>query len=121
RDPRSQQLHEARTLEDLRRAHAADALKRREVFIRLDDVELSTRLVELYRSARSALQEGGANTLFLALGFLAWTRQEKPDVRLKAPLILVPVRLDRKSARSGFTLQAHEDEARFNPTLVEML
>lgn len=121
RDPRSQQLHEARSLEDLRLAHAADALQRREVFIRLEAAELDGRLVELYRGARNALQEGGVNTLFVALGFLVWTRPDKPETRLKAPLILLPATLDRKSARAGFTLQLHEDEPRFNPTLVEML
>lgn len=121
RDPRSQQLHEARTLEDLRRAHAADALRRKEVFVRLDERELDLRLVELFRGARTAMQEGGANTLFIALGFLVWSRADRPEVRLKAPLILMPVTLERKSARSGFTVLAHEDESRFNPTLVEML
>lgn len=121
RDPRSQELHESRSLEDLRKAHAADALKRREVFIRLEEQELDGRLVDLYRGARNALQEGGANTLFLALGFLVWTRPDKPDHRVKAPLILLPVTLDRKSARSGFSIRAHDDEPRFNPTLVEML
>jgi hypothetical protein len=121
RDPRSQQLYEARSQEDLRKAYAADALKRREVFIRLDEKELESRLIELYRGARNALQEGGANTLFLALGFLVWTSPDKPERPLKAPLILLPVTLQRKSARSGFSFQAHEDEPRFNPTLVEML
>jgi hypothetical protein len=120
-DPRSQQLHEARSLEDLRKAHAKDALKRREVFIRLEDQELEERLVDLYRGARNAMQEGGSNTLFIALGFLVWTRPDKPEARVKAPLILLPITLNRKSARSGFTLQEHEDEALFNPTLVEML
>ena len=120
-DPRSQQLHEARSLEDLRKAYAADALCRREVFIRLEQQELEVRLVELFRGARNAMQEGGANTLFVALGFLVWTRPDKPDSRVKAPLILLPITLNRKSARSGFTLLAHEDEALFNPTLVEML
>lgn len=121
RDPRSQKIYEARSSEDLWHAHAADALKRREVFIRLEEQELDTRLVELYRGARNALQEGGANTLFIAVGFLVWTRPDKPEVRVKAPLILLPVTLDRKSARSGFSMHAHEDEPRFNPTLVEML
>ncbi|MDP3337382.1 MAG: DUF4011 domain-containing protein, partial [Rhodoferax sp.] len=120
-DPRSQQLHEARSLEDLRKTHAADALQRREVFIRLEQQELESRLVELYRGARNAMQEGGANTLFVALGFLVWSRSDKPEHRVKAPLILLPITLNRKSARSGFTLLAHEDEALFNPTLVEML
>ncbi|WP_373783945.1 DUF4011 domain-containing protein, partial [Delftia acidovorans] len=121
KDPRSQPLHEARSLEDLRGAHAEEALQRREVFIDLEPLELDSRFVELFRGARNALQEGGANTLFVALGFLVWSRPDKPDVRVRAPLILLPVTLERKSARSGFTLQAHEDEPRFNPTLVEML
>jgi very-short-patch-repair endonuclease len=120
-DPRSRVIHEARTNEDLRRAHALDALQRNEVFVGIPLNELETRLVELYRSARVALQEGGANTLFLAIGFLSWTRDDKNDKRFRAPLVLVPVTLQRKSVRSGFTLELHEDEPRFNPTLLEML
>lgn len=121
KDPRSQQLLEARTNEHLRTAHAAEALARGNVFVKLPQNELDTRLTELFRSTRNALQEGGANTLFLAMGFLVWTRDDRPNTRFRAPLILVPVTLGRASARSGFTLQSHEDEARFNPTLVEML
>ncbi len=120
-DPRSAALHEARTQEEPRRALALDALARREVFVGLPGEELEARLVELYRSARTALQEGGTNTLFLALGFLCWTRDARDDKRHRAPLILVPVTLDRKSVRSGFTLQLLDDEPRFNPTLLEML
>jgi very-short-patch-repair endonuclease len=120
-DPRSLALHEARSLEDLRGAHAREGLQRGEVYLELDAAELDARFVELFRGARNAMQEGGANTLFVALGFLVWTRPDRPEVRLRAPLILLPVTLERKSARSGFTLQVHEDEPRFNPTLVEML
>lgn len=120
-DPRSQAIYEAREREDLRRAHALDALKRREVFVGLPQDELDARLVELYRSARNTMQEGAANTLFLALGFLSWTRYDKAGQRYRAPLILVPVTLTRKSVRSGFTLTLHDDEPRFNPTLIEML
>ncbi|WP_307720458.1 DUF3320 domain-containing protein [Massilia atriviolacea] len=120
-DPRNQLIHEQRTREDVRREHALDALKRREVFVAVEQQELESRLVELYRSARATLQEGGANTLFLAVGFLTWTREDKADNQYRAPLILIPVSLQRKSVRSGFTMSLHEDEPRFNPTLVEML
>lgn len=120
-DPRSKALHESREREDVRREVARDALARREVFVRLAEDEMDAKLVDLFRGARNALQEGGANTLFLALGFLVWTRTDKPDQRIKAPLLLVPVTLNRRSARSGFTITAHEDEPRFNPTLIEML
>ncbi|MES2103725.1 MAG: DUF3320 domain-containing protein [Pseudomonadota bacterium] len=120
-DPRDQAIYEQRSREDVRREHALDALKRREVFVSVDEKELETRLVDLYRAARTTMQEGGANTLFLAMGFLSWTRDDKAGQKYKAPLILIPVSLYRKSARSGFTVALHEDEPRFNPTLVEML
>ncbi|MBK0415823.1 DUF3320 domain-containing protein [Chromobacterium haemolyticum] len=120
-DPRSQAIHEGRERENIRRQHALDALKRKEVFVGLAQDEMDSRLVELFRSSRTSLQEGGSNTLYLALGFLSWTRDEKEDKKYRAPLILVPVSLERRSARSGFSLKLHDDEPRFNPTLLEML
>lgn len=120
-DPRSQAIYEGRERENIRRQHALDALKRKEVFIGLAQDDMDTRLVELFRSSRTSLQESGSNTLYLALGFLSWTRDEKEDKKYRAPLILVPVSLERRSARSGFSLKLHDDEPRFNPTLLEML
>lgn len=121
KDLRSQTIHEGRDRENLRRQFALEALNRREVFIELTKDDLDARMVDLYRNARTTLQEGGANTLFLALGFLTWNRADKEDVKYRAPLILVPVALNRRSVRSGFTLTLHDDEPRFNPTLIEML
>lgn len=120
-DPRERALYEQREREDVRRRHAEDALKRREIFVALTSNEMDVRLTELYRGARTALQEGGSNTLFLAIGFLSWTREDRAGQKYKAPLVLVSVTLERKSARSGFTMVLHDDEPRFNPTLIEML
>lgn len=120
-DSRSLAIHESREREDVRRGLAKDALKRNEIFVGLSQEEMESRLVEQFRSARNNLQEGGANTLYLAMGFLNWNRTDKPGQRLRAPLILIPVTLNRRSVRSGFTLSLHEDEPRFNPTLLEML
>lgn len=120
-DPRDQAIYETREHENVRRAHAMEALQRREVFVSTPEAELDSRLTDLFRSARITLQEGGANTLYLALGFLSWTREDRDGQRYRAPLILIPVSLQRKNARSGFTLSLHDDEPRFNPTLIEML
>jgi len=120
-DLRNQAIYQGREREDVRRGHAVDALQRREVFVNLNQPEMEARLVEQFRAARTTMQEGGANTLFLAIGFLSWNQSNKPDQRLRAPMILLPVTLNRRSVRSGFTLTLHEDEPRFNPTLLEML
>ncbi|MBF0392495.1 MAG: DUF4011 domain-containing protein, partial [Alphaproteobacteria bacterium] len=120
-DPRSDTVYQRRFGEDGRRSHAIEALDRDQVFVGLTENELDSRLVDLFRQARANLQEGGANTLFLALGFLVWRRGDADEKGYRAPLILLPVTLERKSIRSGFSLLAHEDEPRFNPTLLEML
>ncbi|ABB43521.1 conserved hypothetical protein, putative DNA helicase [Sulfurimonas denitrificans DSM 1251] len=120
-DLRDKTIHESRELEDIHKVHALDALQRNEVFVSVNTEELESRLTELYRTARATLSEGGSNTLFLAVGFLSWTRSDKDDKRYRAPLILIPVILNRKSMREGFSLVLHDDEARFNPTLVQML
>jgi very-short-patch-repair endonuclease len=119
-DPRQYSIYEDRHEEDLIKSHALDALERHQLLAPLPQQELVGRLLELYRSARSALEEGGANTLFLALGFLSWRPKDR-DKSCKAPLVLVPVKLERKSVQSGFFLSLHDDEPRFNLTLIEML
>ena len=47
------------------------------------------------RLARNGFEEGGANILFLAIGFLSWTKKEGEDA-YRAPLLLVPVSLKRR-------------------------
>ena len=120
-DARDRTIHESRTNEDLYKQHALDALRRDEVLVPFEAKELDIRLTELYRTARATLSEGGANTLFLAVGFLTWNRENNDDKKFRAPLILIPVVLNRKSMREGFSFTLHDDEARFNPTLVQML
>ncbi len=121
-DVRDAKLHEERTNADARRQIAMDAIARNELHSTLDEKDLNARLTDLYRVTRTAFEEGGSNILFLALGFLRWRQDEKgKGQELKAPLLLVPVSLERSSVRAGFRLALHEDEIRFNPTLLEML
>ena len=116
-----EELHRQRTGEVITQEYAREALEKKQVLVDLPSTDLSRRAVSIYRRAQTALQEGGANTLYLALGFLLWKRDEKDSRRFRAPLILLPVTLIRKSVRSGVRILAHDDEPRFNTTLLEML
>ena len=116
-----QVLHRMRTGEVILREYARAALDNKQVLVDLSRPDLDQRAVAIYRKAQTALQEGGANTLYLALGFLLWKREPKADRAFRAPLILLPVTLVRQSVRSGVRMLAHDDEPRFNTTLLEML
>ncbi len=118
RDP--ELLREMRN-KDVQRTFAADALKRDELASNLTKSELESRLIKLHRQVKSDMAEGGTNTLFLAVGFLRWKKKPEDDRSFRAPLLLVPVRLERRSATSQFHLSAEEDETHFNETLLQFL
>jgi very-short-patch-repair endonuclease len=118
---RDEKLYDQQTQSSLRLEVAEQAMRRGEALSLLAKDKLDAGLVDLYRKARTDLEEGGANTLYLALGFLKWKKSASEEKVYRAPLILVPVRLERKSALSGVTMIAHEDEPRFNLTLLELL
>jgi very-short-patch-repair endonuclease/DNA polymerase III delta prime subunit len=87
----------------------------------LTSKKLQTRLLALHRDARTFEEEQGVNSLYVAIGFLKWYEHEKSDLERFAPLILVPVGLDRKSANAKFRLQYTEDEIATNLSLKEKL
>jgi hypothetical protein len=119
-DPRSAELLENQRHEAGRELFLRESLDRGEIFATQPKAELDARLTELFRNTRTAFEEGGANTLFLALGFLKWKAADAAAESL-APLLLIPVALERKSVVEGFKLKLHEDEPSLNPTLLELL
>lgn len=106
---------------DLHRGFAAEALARDELPSLLDGRQLESRLIDLHRQVRNDFAEGGANTLFLAVGFLRWKKKPDDQRSYRAPLLLIPVKLERRSATAPFRLRFHEDEPRFNATLLQFL
>ena len=114
-------IGEQRTGDDLKQEYARDALGENLLLVDLPADELGKRSIEIYRKAQTSLKESGANTLFLAVGFLLWKPKGKGARRYRAPLILLPVALERKSVRSGIRLTAGDDDPRFNSTLLELL
>ncbi|HEU4453014.1 MAG TPA: DUF3320 domain-containing protein [Longimicrobium sp.] len=81
---------------------------------------LDRSLRRIDEQARETVEEQGVNALFLALGMLHYREKGEADVH-RAPLVLLPVRLARKSAAAGYTVAAAEDDPIVNPALAEYL
>ena len=120
-DPRNEAVYTQQQRADALAEHLADELKHGRLHTNLDESEHARRLTELFRSARNAIEENGTNTLFAAVGFLEWRETEFSDRIFRAPLLLVPVELKRKSVIEGFALRRLDEETRLNVTLMEML
>ena len=91
------------------------------LFSELSENELKKSLTTIYRQAKTDTEEGGVNTTFVALGFLHWKERENDPKVYKAPLILVPVKIIRKSISQEFSIQRIDNEPIVNVTLLELL
>ena len=85
----------------------------------LSPSELKPVLTNLYRGARTAMEENGANALFIAIGMLRWFVTEKSDQPRLAPILLLPVNIVRNGA--GYLIRMRDEETILNITLVEFL
>lgn len=87
----------------------------------LTSSSLQSRLVTIHSDAKSFIEDRGVNVLYLALGFLTWSKTEEPDKTYRAPLILIPVTLQRANVQSRFKVSYNEQEVVNNLSLIEML
>ena len=85
--------------------------------------EVHRRLSDLLHDARTDLEESGVNTLFLTLGELQWMEPGGGAGRkaYRAPVLMVPVRLERASMAEGVKMFRLDEETTLNTTLVEFL
>ena len=82
--------------------------------------ELRRRAHRLDELARLSQEEQGVDTLFLALGFLAFYEDDQSDLQRLAPLVLLPVTLSRQRSEI-WKVKASGEEPIANPALVEYL
>lgn len=120
-DPRAAELFRNEHGVSPAEAHAREALARRELIFDSPSNDFDTQLTEIYRAGKSALEETGANTLYISIGMLYWKESPEAESVLQAPLILVPVCLKRGAVRAGIRLVRHDEETIFNPTLLQRL
>lgn len=120
-DPRNANIYTEQQKSDWLRGFLKEELAQHRLRTDLEEPDHSRRLTELYRAARLAVEENGTNTLFAGVGVLEWRETEHSERVLKAPLLLVPVELKRKSILEGFVLRKLDEDTRLNVTLMEML
>ena len=79
--------------------------------------ELQKRLYYINNQAKTMLQEQGYNILYLAVGFLEWIDKSKPKQTNQAPLVLIPVSMERKKVGESFNLEWTGEDIQTNISL----
>lgn len=107
-------------------AQPDDSVDERGVLTRHSDTKLQTRLtgkglqkhlLELYLNSKTLEEEQGVNVLFASLGALKWIDPNNAANVRHAPLILIPVELNRGTAGEKFRLKARAEDVASNLSL----
>lgn len=96
-------------------------LRNKKLHSYLTESELQNSLKFVYRTSRTAIEENGANSLFLVLGILKWYESPKSVKPRFAPILLLPVDIVRRGGSSGYIIRTRDEEIILNITLVELL
>ncbi|MCA3377126.1 MAG: DUF4011 domain-containing protein, partial [Roseomonas sp.] len=89
--------------------------------VQLPPSDLVRRLRDIMQDARTAREETGVPTLYLALGALIWRDPATPETERRAPLALLPVALEREGVSQNFKLRGTAGDIAENLSLREML
>ena len=113
-------IYDSRLYQEELETVVLEDLKHDKICSYLTEDELRDALKGLFRASRTALEENGANSLFLVLGLLKWFENDKSVRPRFAPLLLMPVDIVRRSG-NNYVIRTRDEDITFNTTLMEML
>ena len=91
----------------------------------LSEDRLETVLKSIAREAKTAIEETGINYLHLAIGMLRWSESENSEKEYLAPLLLIPIHIDRnfdaRRGRYAYNAFWTEEGVKFNLSLAKRL
>ncbi|MDE6310791.1 MAG: DUF4011 domain-containing protein [Muribaculaceae bacterium] len=115
----SERLVRSKLYPELRELISTDINRQHLLHSYLTEAETKNVLKNIYRAARNAIEETGANSLFLTIGTLRWFESEHSEVPRYAPLLLLPVEMVYK--KGNYYIRTTDEEITLNITLLEFL
>ena len=119
-EPNSDGMYDSKLQAQEYQNFVKELIRDRKIASYLTDTELQNALKYVYRTARTSLEENGANSLFLTLGMLKWYETSKSELPRYAPILLLPVDIIRKSG-NNYIIRKRDEDIILNITLVELL
>ena len=82
---------------------------------KLSDIDLDKKLTKIISNSKSINGDLGYNVLFLSLSSIIWYDNSYSSTKMKSPLLLVPIQIQKINKNNKFTVQFYEDQIILNP------
>ena len=96
--------------------YAEKLRKKKQILLYSAKGDPAAAVKNIEKRARSIIEETGVNVAYMTFGFVNWTSESSHQEVFRAPLILIPVHISRKSAIDPWLIRAMDDELVVNPT-----
>lgn len=78
-------------------------------------------LKNIDKKADLYIEETGVNVAYMAFGMICWREKEGGENPYKAPLLLIPIYIERKKSNEPYTVMSSGDDVTVNPTFAYKL
>jgi superfamily I DNA and/or RNA helicase/very-short-patch-repair endonuclease len=90
--------------------------KKSEILLYNSSMKPLASLRNIMKKGNSAIEETGVNVIYLAVGFIHWTESENSNYIFRAPILLIPIKIENQAINEPFYISTLEDEVVVNPT-----
>ena len=80
-----------------------------------------TAVKNIDKKAKEFIEETGVNVAYMAFGFIHWKESDSSHYEFRAPVLLVPIQLERESAIAPYYIKSTDDDIIVNPTFAYKL
>jgi len=99
----------------------ANNLKNNQILLFKEKTSFKKILNNLKRKTYEYITERGVNILYASFGFIEWKETIESDIYLKAPILLVPIKIIHETTNSPYEINICDDDILVNPTFKYLL
>ncbi len=116
-DDQNEELEEEHlTKDDFIEKYSNKVKKCNQILIYNSSIEPSVSLQKISKKAKDMLEETGVNIAYMAFGFINWTESDSSNEIMHAPILLVPISIERETTIDPFEIKITDNDMILNPT-----
>lgn len=107
--------------EEYKAKYSPKLKKQNQVLLYNEKYDPAAALKNIDKKADEYIEETGVNVAYMSFGLVYWQEREGAESTFKAPLLLIPIYIERKSANEPYIIMSSGDDVTVNPTFAYKL
>lgn len=107
--------------EEYKAKYSPKLKKQNQILLYNESGDPAAALKNIDKKADEYVEETGVNVAYMTFGMICWKEKEGSESVYKAPLLLIPVYIERNKTNQPYTIMSSGDDVTVNPTFAYKL